>query len=496
MQTLESPPQASAGTAADADITAAIKRCYLTKRGVAPHLIEVSTKAGIVELTGATNSLLSRHRAEEIALAVCGVRGVVNELVVNGPDVPSPELHQHVQQALADDPVARDYNLRCTVSDGMVWLTGTVRSWAEKQLALRVVEGVRGVQHIVDDQLRVCREGPPKSDADLTRQLLEALDWDIRVNRNLVQVRTADRMVHLAGTVGSLAVKRRIEGLAYELGASRVDGRDLLVARWALGPGMGREEDLDRSDEAIAQAVRDTFDRDPRLREELPQVEVQAHAGAVTLRGTVGNLRACRSAAHDAGQVAGVREVHNLLKVRPTRFWSDADLRQRVAAALQRDPYLHGFHFSVTVLNSRATLHGWVSSRFEQEQAGELASGVNGVVDVENRVAVWPDGHHAAQALAGHLTGSLRPAEKPLPAAELVARIRARYAWSVWLHNQPIDVRVEEGESRVTLTGAVDTAQARELAVREAYEQGATEVDNHLRVCPTPEKRTVLSPTI
>jgi osmotically-inducible protein OsmY len=402
MQAPQSPPRSPSQIVADADITAAIKLCFITKKGVTSHLIEVTTRGGVVELTGATDSLLARHRAEEIALAVGGVRGVVNELVVNGADVASAELYLSVQQALADDPATRDYNLRCTVSGSMVWLTGTVRSWAEKQLALRVVEGVRGVRQIGADQLRICHEGPPKTDQELTSQLQEILDWDIRINKKHVQMHTTDQVVHLTGSVGSATVKRRIESLAYELGAAHVDGRALLVARWAMEPELEREEDLARTDDAIGQALRDTFQRDPRLHQAEPQVQV--HNGAVTLAGTVGNLRARQCAEHDARHVVGVSEVQNLLKVRTKRFWSDADVSQQLTAALKRGPYLNNYAFSLTVINGRATLHGSVNNRFELEQAYEVASGVNGVVDVENRVVIFSDAHLADPALAGGLT--------------------------------------------------------------------------------------------
>ncbi|MCI1188628.1 BON domain-containing protein [Hymenobacter sp. DH14] len=489
METMESTPRSPSQIAADAEITAAIERCFITKKGITSHLIEVTTRNGVVELTGATDSLLSRRRAEEIALAVRGVRGVVNELVVNGPDVSSPELYLSVQQALADDAATRDYNLRSTVSGGMVWLTGTVRSWAEKQLALRVVEGVRGVRHLMADQLRICHEGPPKTDQELTSQLHDILDWDIRINKKHVQVRTSDRVVHLTGTVGSAAVKHRLESLAYELGATRVDGRDLFVARWAQEPELAGEEAAERPDEAIGQAVRDTFGRDPRLHDAQPQVAVSN--GAVTLTGTVSNLCARRCAEHDARHVAGVREVHNQLKVRTERFWPDADIAQRMVAALKRDPYLNHYAFSLTVINGRATLHGWVNNRFEQEQAGEVASGVNGVVDVENRVALFPDGYLAAQALAGDLTGTLASTTTPPPDAELAERIRTHFTSLSSFDGPAIDVQAEKG--RVTLTGTVTTWLDRQLAAREAYDLGALEVNNHLLVQPLAPRPAALA---
>ncbi|GAB3639326.1 hypothetical protein GCM10027422_49170 [Hymenobacter arcticus] len=135
----------------DAEITAAIELFFLTKKGVPAHLIDVATHGGIVKLTGITDNLLAAERAEEIALALRGVRGVVNELIISTPDVPNDELHHHVTQALAADPATTDYNVACRVADGVVTPTGVVQSWAEQQLVLRVLRGVRGVRRLVAD---------------------------------------------------------------------------------------------------------------------------------------------------------------------------------------------------------------------------------------------------------------------------------------------------------------------------------------------------------
>ena len=93
---------------ADADITAAIELLFLTKKGVNAHLMDVTTREGIVELTGYSDNLLARERAEEIALAVRGVRGVINELLVRTPDVADARLLTDVEQALTDDAATND----------------------------------------------------------------------------------------------------------------------------------------------------------------------------------------------------------------------------------------------------------------------------------------------------------------------------------------------------------------------------------------------------
>ena len=475
MQVLTMPPPRApaAEVLPDQAITAAIEELFRTKKGVAADQLGITTRAGIVALTGTTTSLLSRARAEEIALAVRGVRGVVNGVAVVPEAMPDEQLQRNVAQALAHDPATRDYNLRCTAAAGSVALTGMVQSWAEQQLALRVVQGVRGVRDIRAGRLSICWGERRRADAALTAQLRAVLDWDVRVNPRLVLARTTGHVVYLLGTVGSATEKARIVALAYEAGAAAVEAAALLVAAWAEEPHLPPGPAVPRPDDEVAQAVRDTLARNPRTQ----AFALLAHVreGVATLAGIVDSLSARQAAGHAARHVVGVWQVHNLLKVRPARSWSDAEVRRAILAALARDPYVGGATFTVNVLEGKAYLYGRVASHFEQAHARRLATNTLGVVAVESYLTARPPTLVAPPAR--------RPAAAVADAAAdhaLAERIRARYFWSACLHSQAIAVRVAHG--RATLTGLVDTWLARQLAAREAEEAGANEVNNHLVV--------------
>ena len=470
MQTPEYDTQpATAEHVSDADITTAIELFFLTKKGVPAHLIDVATHDGIVVLTGITDNLLARERAEEIALAVRGVRGVVNELLISTADVPNEELQRHVTTALAIDPAASEYNVRCTAHDGVVTLTGTVQSWAEKQLALRVVRGVRGVRRLITEEIVIRWGEIHNSDDEITTQIRELLDWDIRVNSALVEIRTHERVVHLSGTIGSAAEKAHAVATAYQAGANHVDARDLFVAYWAMNHELRRTKYAARSDEDIAKAILDTFRFDPRVLSYQPTVLV--HRGIVTLSGAVSNLRAKQEAERDARRVVGLWDVNNLLKVRTSRFIPDLNITRSIEQALARDPYVGLFDFSVYVRNGKASLYGQVGSHFEHRQAGDVASGLNGVADFTNWVTV---------AASPGFDGFEVYAPKRNADFTLAERIRSRWFWSSALHNQDIEVLVEKG--RATLTGTVDTWLDREQAAYDAYAAGARFVDNDLLV--------------
>ncbi|MGY2132504.1 BON domain-containing protein [Hymenobacter sp. HD11105] len=466
---------------ADELITAAIESFLQLKQGNATcYLIKVTTREGIVELTGFTSSLLARERAEEIAKAVRGVRGVVNEIIIRTPDVPDEVLAQSVAQALDQNNATASYSVRCHAQEGAVTLQGTLQSWAEEQLVLRVVKGVRGVRQI-HNQL-IIRDGETaKSDEEITTQLRALLEWDIRVKNNLITIQTDHGAVELSGAVGTTTERDHLITLAYLVGATHVNTHNLLVAPWALDTALRQEKFAPHADEEIAQAVRDVLHYDPRIGSAAASVQVRVHGGVVMLAGSVDSLAAKRAAEQDADNVVGVAGVHNLLQVRASYPSPDATIRENIKLALAKDPFVGHCKFTVNVYNGKAQLYGTVASHADLERAADVVAGVNGVVDVVNHVlrASCPD--HSGPASNTMVVGYASPALGYRHADYILEqRIRNHYYWSSLLHDQDINVMVQDG--RVTLTGTVDTTLERKRAVEEAFACGAHDINNHLHV--------------
>ena len=462
---------------ADADITAAVERLLQLKKGVHPQLITVACHDGIVELVGFTDSLLSRERATDIAKAVRGVRGVINEISIRTADVPDAELKRRVELALGQDPAVGDYNVRCHVHGGTLTVEGTLQSWAEEQLALTVLHAVPGVRQI-HNRLRVRGGELLNSDEEITTQIQAFITWDIRVKSPLVRIRTIHGVVHLAGTVGTAAERDQVVDTAYLAGATRVEARELLVAYWALDKELRRQKFMPQADEAVAEAVRDVLRYDPRVRLFEPSVHVRD--GVVVLAGTVSNLRARLAAEQDAGNVVGVWDVHDLLQVQVENPAPDGTIHQQARVALAIDPYVGHYAFTISVREGRLQLYGSVASHFDQERVADVVAGINGVVELTNHVQVFaPDNQRFALAFVSGPSGlsALSGLERD---QLLEQRIRSYYYWSAQLHDQDIAVSVRE--SRVTLVGTVDTWLDRKCAAADAYACGASAVNNHLRM--------------
>jgi osmotically-inducible protein OsmY len=474
---------------ADPDITQAIERLFHVKKGISATLIEVATHQGIVLLKGFTDSLLSLERVERIAQAVRGVRAVINELSIRTPDVPDSQLPADVQQALLHDPATADCSLTCTAQDGMVTAMGTVRSWAEKELVLNVVKGVRGVRGLVEEISCAAEEAHTparlKSDAEITTQIRATMEWSILVDSSLVEVRTHDRVVHFSGAVGTAAEKNQVLDMAWAAGAARVDGRDLFVALWALRPELRGTRLTPHTDPDIAQAVSDALTHDHRVCSVGPVVRVLE--GIVTLTGTVCNLKARHAAEQDAYHVVGVRGVRSFLQVRPAGDISDAAIQAQVQAALAQNPYVGYLPLEVQVEQGRVCLAGPANSHFEQSQAEEVAAGINGVVSVETRLQL-PEGR--VEAIT-HAALNADTPTTPQPDQRIAAHLRECLFWIPALHAQPINVLVEHG--RVTLTGRVRTWHDRKQVAACAYECGARDVNNHLRVQQEPRNNQAMT---
>jgi len=422
--------------ATDATITAAIERLFLTQKGVAPHHMVVAVRQGIVELTGSVNNMSARRRAREIAMAVRGVRGVINEVSVCAGEVLDTELERDVARALAVNPATKNHGVCCTVANGAATLTGTVRCRAEKELVLYVVGGVRGIRTIEATQLHIRGAKLRNSDEVMTAQLRELLAWNIRLAGDLVQVHVKEQVVYLSGAVGTAADRTCVVATAYQVGASFVNADDLEVTDWALDRDLRRNKVGRWADEDIASAVRDAFRYDPRVL--FSKLRVRVRDGVALLMGVVGSVRARCSAEQDARNVVGIWKVRNLLVVNPRRFFWDGTIRRTIVKALANDPHVGRFEFNVNVRHGRVYLYGRVSSHFEVQRVGETAAAVKGVVEVDNQAEVFSP------------NGLPRRPYHRAPAGSIRQQISMQTAfWSrgcCLLHGQNVEVRATVAE--------------------------------------------------
>lgn len=169
---------------------------------VGANRIGVVVRNGIAMLTGRLGSYAQRWRAAAAALRVCGIAGVVNQLMVDltGTDRPADEkIATAASHALMWNVLVPRDHIRVTVEDGCVTLSGEVE-WKFQSLAaeaeIRDMVGVRDLVNLIEVK-------PTIEPRDTTRQIEAAVRRRVRDGAGAVSVIANGRTVTLCGRLPS-----------------------------------------------------------------------------------------------------------------------------------------------------------------------------------------------------------------------------------------------------------------------------------------------------
>jgi osmotically-inducible protein OsmY len=465
----------------DKGITSAVETELLIEKGVPLDLIDASTSQGIVTLSGSVDNLLAKERALKIAESIRGVRGAVDRITVTPVSRPDADIRKDILAVLLEDPATESYQVAVSVQDAVATLTGSVGSYAEKQLAARIAKGIKGVKEVRNDVTINYLE--KRTDPGIASDIKARLQWDIWINGGLVNPVVKDGKVTLTGTIGSAISKWRAFEDAWVNGVTSVDDSGLKIEPLARKGAQREFKDVISSDSEIKQAVQVALRLDPRVSAFAPDVTVEG--GVVILGGNVGNLKAKTSAEQDAKNILGVWRVDNLLKVRPKGRRTDAETEKQLKAALSWDPLLNSSAIDVAVINRTAYLSGAVESTLEKAEAQDVASRIKGVMLVRNHLKVepefsifyydWPYYSHSP-----YYDAEIFGPRPYLNDTQIKKSIEDWFFWSPFVDRDDIKVTVHGGVA--TLTGTVGTWIGYGEADQGAHQSGATAVLNRVTV--------------
>lgn len=440
----------------DNDITIAIEAELLADAAVSSHLIDISTKEGIVTLSGRTDNILEKDRAVRIARMIKGVRAVVDKMEVKETDRPDEEIQNEVTEALLRDPAAESFKIDVLVNAGVVTLNGQVESYAERKLCSNIAKGVRGVLDVRNVINVVPSEVRP--DEEIKSDIEHQLKADVRVDQRKIEVEVNDGEVKLSGLAGSAEEKFRAEMDAWVTGVTAMNSEELDIVWWAKDR-MRQDPSFHPDPAWIRNAVQDALMHDPRVWSF--DINVDVSGNVVTLSGVVDNLLSKLTAQKDAENTVGVRGVKNYIKVRPPYPIEDNVIARNVRDALERDPFVSRYDLVVYVENNKVHLYGTVDSRYEKLRAEDVAAGIHGVVDIRNYVRI-------------------SEAVSEVEDWEIKLNLENKLFWDPLINRENIEIEVNKGI--VTLRGKVYTWYAYNQAAKKAAESGADQVLNNLEV--------------
>jgi osmotically-inducible protein OsmY len=216
------------------------------------------------------------------------------------------------------------------------------------------------------------------------------------------------------------------------------------------------------------------------------KIHVDTTERRVTLYGTVVSEQEKAKAVRVARDIEGVREVRNLLQVVPEKAEkamkvSDADLKTRVTAALEKSKALADSQIDVKSVNAGVVLlEGKAKTLSDHRRALEIAAREPGTVRVASNIES-PDQLADGEIWQAGAYDSAK-AEKST-ARDMWITSAAKMRLMANSETPALEINVDTSDGIVTLFGTVPTEQAKQAASKEVRKVGGVKnVNNDLQV--------------
>lgn len=206
-------------------------------------------------------------------------------------------VRQQVLDELEYAPMIDAAQIGVTVENGVVTLTGHVRSYAEKTIAERVALRVRGVRAVAEQIEVRYPENPRIGDEALADRCARVLEWDVRIPERSVTLKVEKGCVTLQGCVPYYHQKA-----AVDQALRRLAGVTDIVNLIGVKPPARAAEVKSRILAALRRSSKDP-----------DTVRVEVDGDKVTLDGCVDVWRERELAERAAWSAPGVRAVEDRL---------------------------------------------------------------------------------------------------------------------------------------------------------------------------------------
>lgn len=211
------------------------------------------------------------------------------------------QLQRDVLEELKFEPSIRESEIGVAAKDGVVTLSGSVDSYAEKIAAERAAERVGGVKAVADEVIVQLPGMHTRSDTEIAHAVVNALRWDIQVPDQHIKAAVEDGWIHLEGEVEWQYQKWAAEGAIRNL--TGVKGVTNLI----------KVKPSKVSTYEVSEKIKSTLRR--HAENDADRIKIEAKDGLVTLRGTVSSFAERQDAERAAWQAPGVTKVEDFIAV-------------------------------------------------------------------------------------------------------------------------------------------------------------------------------------
>ena len=133
----------------DADIAESAKNILSWTSSLPADAVKVMVEGGWLTLSGDVEWQYQRQDAAHGVRFLAGVTGVSNQIAIK-PSLSATVVKSDIEAALKRRAAADAKTIAVDVKGADVTLTGSVHSWAERDLATRSAWGTAGVRNVVD----------------------------------------------------------------------------------------------------------------------------------------------------------------------------------------------------------------------------------------------------------------------------------------------------------------------------------------------------------